>query len=68
MNRILNDMVTSNVDHYRVQWGGVRSFMDSGSGKFHAPVGADPRWLVAQFNPPFSRTRRLPNALKAATG
>ncbi|WP_454686054.1 two-partner secretion domain-containing protein [Agrobacterium leguminum] len=51
MNRILNDMVTSNVDHYRVQWGGVRSFMDSGSGKFHAPVGADPRWLVAQFNP-----------------
>ncbi|MGV1985555.1 hemagglutinin repeat-containing protein [Agrobacterium sp. 22-221-1] len=51
VNRILNDMVTSNVDHYRVQWGGVRSFMDSGSGKFHAPVGADPRWLVAQFNP-----------------
>ncbi|WP_244926206.1 hemagglutinin repeat-containing protein [Agrobacterium deltaense] len=51
VNRILNDMVTSNVDHYRVQWGGVRSFMDSGSGKFHAPVGADPRWLVVQFNP-----------------
>ncbi|MCZ7892655.1 hemagglutinin repeat-containing protein [Agrobacterium salinitolerans] len=50
VNRILNDMVTSNVDHYRVQWGGVRGFMDNGSGKFHAPVGADPRWFVAQFN------------------
>ncbi|EKF57030.1 filamentous hemagglutinin FhaB [Agrobacterium albertimagni AOL15] len=51
MNRVLNDMVSSTIDHYRVQWGGVRGFMDNGSGKFHAPVSADPRWLVAQFNP-----------------
>ncbi|WP_244600766.1 hemagglutinin repeat-containing protein [Agrobacterium sp. LAD9] len=49
MNRILNDMVTSTVDHYRVEWRGNRESM-KGSGRFHAPVGADTRWLVLPFS------------------
>ncbi|WP_237680964.1 MULTISPECIES: two-partner secretion domain-containing protein [Agrobacterium] len=49
MNRIFNDMVTSTVDHYRVEWRGNRESM-KGSGKFHAPVGADPQWRVLPFS------------------
>ncbi|MDO9415820.1 two-partner secretion domain-containing protein [Pararhizobium sp.] len=50
MDRVLNDAVQYTVDHYRLEWGGDRLFMDDGSGKFHAPVGTGVGWLALPFS------------------